>query len=949
MKSINTFFFIIISLFFTVNVQAEKVTVTVNTPGELGKTIDALLVEQITSLTVTGELNASDIKTLRAMGGKLNTLHTIDLKDAVIVSSDEPYYIYSYRGDGVWHTNVIRYFFSKERKYRHWADGLSQASTQYDDYYDYNLAGAFQGMPIKHIVLPSSINEIGRAEFKGCTNLVEVESVNDLVFVGEDACNGCTNLRVFPDLANVVCMEPSAFLNCASLCFDEYSKTVNLQHLDSIPYQAFKSCSSLKYVNLSSTLRFVKEDAFRNSGLVKVVFPNDYTQFGNSVFADCSCLVDIQMPEKLCKIPYDLMLNTPYYNSVLQVENGVRYIGNIAAAIDGEISSILYFKPKTTGIADNFNGNTKDSATKLHCQSVYFPPSLLYIGSYAFKGAEFENVDLPQHIYEVADCAFENCYKMDVSSFPTSLCRIGIRAFANCSNSNLIMSNQLSTIGNEAFINNKSLNKIKVSERLRTIPSGCFQGCSSIEELVIPDSISSIGNNAFNGCSNIKKLNIGEGLNEIGASTFEGLDSLRELSINAMALGSLRFEGHQRLEKVTLGPKVEIMYHDAFWKCPNLKTVYFYAQNLQTESLFDYSNIEHVVFAPNVTTIPANTFYSCRHLKQIELPDSLQTLGDGVFTDCESLQSISIGKSVQVIGNAFGGSGIQEVYFNAIDATPIRSNARIFQYCPELQKVVFGPDVQVLPRHMFYSCPKLSHVTLGKSITSIGYKAFEECGNLEEIYYNIKDFPSQFDFYELPAFKRIVFGPDVQTIPRWAFQRCSLLETPKIPGSIKIVGEYAFFECPSITRFSPEEGVEEIAHSCEGCTNLREVVIPQSINRLDWAFYDCPNINKVTALYDQSPVPFDPEYTFSADVYNNATLYVPTGTKNIYKATDGWKNFVRIVEEDSLIDRLNNCVYSDKASTTIYSISGLKSELKPGINIICTKDGSTKKMFIKSR
>ena len=87
MKSINTFFFIIISLFFTVNVQAEKVTVTVNTPGELGKTIDALLVEQITSLTVTGELNASDIKTLRAMGGKLNTLHTIDLKDAVIVSS----------------------------------------------------------------------------------------------------------------------------------------------------------------------------------------------------------------------------------------------------------------------------------------------------------------------------------------------------------------------------------------------------------------------------------------------------------------------------------------------------------------------------------------------------------------------------------------------------------------------------------------------------------------------------------------------------------------------------------------------------------------------------------------------------------------------------------------------------------------------------------------------
>ena len=72
---------------------------------------------------------------------------------------------------------------------------------------------------------------------------------------------------------------------------------------------------------------------------------------------------------------------------------------------------------------------------------------------------------------------------------------------------------------------------------------------------------------------------------------------------------------------------------------------------------------------------------------------------------------------------------------------------------------------------------------------------------------------------------------------------------------------------------------------------------------------------------------------FSQNTFNNATQYVPTGTIEKYKATQGWKDFTFIEESDAT--GINVVENAKSNNTTIYDLNGVRqSEPKKGINIV---------------
>lgn len=939
MKKIINRLMIAVGLLTSICANANEATVTVETAGGLKTAIEALSISPITSLTIKGQLNADDIATLSQMEGKLSSLSVLNLENVTLVPGDTPYYSSAFHGDAVWHTNVTRYFIGTERKHVKWTTGLSQNATNYDDYYDYNLAGAFQNMPLTRIVLPAGINEIGREEFKNCELLTEIVMSNAPVFIGESACNGCVNLRNIPTLSNVSAMEKRAFIGCAQLCFDTQTKTADLQKLDSIPTEAFYGCSSMERVKLSPTLSYVKEQAFFQSGLVSLVLPNGFTKYGSASFANCNKLTEVQLPDNLYKIPYNLVLNTPYYNSPDQLNDSIIYIGNIAASIKGKYEELV-FKPGTVGIADNFNGNTEYEVNAFP-RKLSFPESLHYIGLYAFMNAPLEMVSLPSHVYEINDHAFYNCSQMNITALPSDLQRIGKSAFAYCAITEVSMPDGLVELGMDGFRGNSPLRNVNIGRGLRSIPPYAFYECSAIEELVIPDNIEEIGGGAFY-CPNLRSLYLGKGLKSLGSGAFV-TDNLEVLDYEAENC-IYRFKNCTKLTQVTLGAQVKTLnpFSDPFSGCSNIKTVFFNAKELETASLFAGTKVETVTFGPDVKIIPDKTFYYCEELKDITLPEVLLSIGKSAFSGCSGLKTISIPKSVTSIGNqAFGNSGLQEVYYNAA----VCENGS-FSYCEKLTKAIVGPDVQIMP--FFYYCPNLRYMMLGKSLKTMKTNSLHSsCSSLEEIFYNIEELSGieRSFFSQLPALRKVVFGPDVRIIPRWGFSKSESLEILEFSDNVKKIGGYAFFKCPQINAIALNEGLEEIGEGAfEECAGLEEIHLSSTVQIKDFAFSESTNIRKITSSYPGSPIPIA-DTTFSENVYEDAYLYVPTGTTDLYRSTWSWKNFINIVEYD--VTGIHQSVEVQKGIRSIYNLNGTKTNDWQGLKIVISDDGTVKKLFHK--
>ena len=81
-----------------------------------------------------------------------------------------------------------------------------------------------------------------------------------------------------------------------------------------------------------------------------------------------------------------------------------------------------------------------------------------------------------------------------------------------------------------------------------------------------------------------------------------------------------------------------------------------------------------------------------------------------------------------------------------------------------------------------------------------------------------------------------------------------------------------------------------------GCNGLTSVTIGNSVTSIgESAFWNCNDL-KVVRSKIKKP------FTIATNVFetlpSDAILYVPKGTKEIYHATEGWKNFAIIVEMD---------------------------------------------------
>ena len=224
-------------------------------------------------------------------------------------------------------------------------------------------------------------------------------------------------------------------------------------------------------------------------------------------------------------------------------------------------------------------------------------------------------------------------------------------------------------------------------------------------------------------------------------------------------------------------------------------------------------------------------------------------------------------------------------------------DSRTFGNCSELRSITLPYSITTIRTGAFSGCKSLPAVTIPSSVTSIGVAAFYNCTTLHQI-----DIPEsvidigESAFYGCTSLESVIISSNskLEVIGSTAFYNCSALSSFSIPDGIKTLEREAFYKCSSLKSVTIPQSVESIGDATfSGCINLTSITIPKGVTSIGQrAFYDCKSLTSVT-IDISTPLEINGA-TFSNR--QNATLYVPEGCVDAYKAAEYWKEFKFIVE-----------------------------------------------------
>ncbi len=178
-----------------------------------------------------------------------------------------------------------------------------------------------------------------------------------------------------------------------------------------------------------------------------------------------------------------------------------------------------------------------------------------------------------------------------------------------------------------------------------------------------------------------------------------------------------------------------------------------------------------------------------------------------------------------------------------------------FKDCGVLTSVTIPESVTSIGDGVFWGCNSLTSITIPNSVTSIGYEAFYECTSLTSVTLESNNIVSA--ARDRDSSMRTIFGNQVEeyiignsvtSIGNYAFYECSSLTSITIPESVTSIGDCAFIYCTSLTSITIPNGVTCIgSNAFSSCTSLASIIILNGVTDIgNNAFHGCTSLTSVT-------------------------------------------------------------------------------------------------------
>ena len=468
---------------------------------------------------------------------------------------------------------------------------------------------------------------------------------------------------------------------------------------------------------------------------------------------------------------------------------------------------------------------------------------------------ELTSIVIPGFVTEVEDGAFRGCVnlrsiKVDPSNEVYDS-REDCNAIIETETNSLVVGcaktkipQGVEVIGDYAFYDCKCLKSIEIPASVERIGEYAFYDCKGLKSIEIPASVTEIGEHAFEDCINLENIEVSPD-NKVYDSR-EDCNALIETASNTLLRGCptstipegvttiefRAFDGYQKLKNIEIPASVRVIEGYAFTEC----------------------GIEQLELPPSVEEIGESAFQNCEKLKSLVIPASVRVIGDGAFFECHKLESIEILSSEVEIGE---GAFEDCPALKTVKMPYVKEYHGWFVDSVNLTNVEM-PSVEVIGDNAFAGQKKLKRLVFPK-LLEVGEEAFKGCTGLTNIMMPSVVEVKSGAFYDCTKLNEIEMS-SVQEVGESAFVGCTALESVELP-SLEAIGDEAF----------------------GGCSRLRSVKVSSNKEEIDGSpFASCENLTSFELLTAEHGDELD-DYGLLDSNMNLREIIVPAGTGEHFK------------------------------------------------------------------